>query len=143
MEGQSMAPNFQSGQLVKFEMVPALELRRRDVIVFHFPAGPVKSDGCFRDFVKRIIGLPGELVEIRQGVVLIGGVKLDEPYLSRSNLRGSMECIPSLEVARCVLQEDQYFVLGDNRDSSNDSRDWRPLPLENIVGRVLTQPQKP
>ena len=104
--------------------------RRGDVIVFH---APIKPD---RDFVKRVVGLPGERVEIRAGTVYINGVKLKESYLAGSNLTGSMDCIPKLSSFSCILQEDQYFVMGDNRGSSNDSRDWGPVGLENIVGKV-------
>ena len=103
---------------------------RGDVIVFDSPTQPE------RDFVKRVVGLPGERVEVRAGNVYINGIPLDEPYLSESNLSGSMDCIPKLEHLSCTLQKDQYFVLGDNRDSSNDSRDWGPVSLDGIVGNV-------
>ena len=104
--------------------------RRGDVVVFQAPTKPA------RDFVKRIVGLPGERIEIRAGIVYINGVKLTEPYLSDSNLTGSMECVPKLERLNCSLPENQFFVLGDNRGSSNDSRDWGTVPLGNIVGKV-------
>jgi len=104
--------------------------RRGDVIVFHAPTRPE------RDFVKRVVGLPGDRVEIRAGAVYVNGDKLDEPYLSTSNLSGSMDCIPKLQASNCTLPENQYFVLGDNRSSSNDSRDWGPVHLEGIVGKV-------
>ena len=104
--------------------------RRGDVIVFHAPREPGK------DFVKRIVGLPGEKVEINAGPIYINGDLLDEPYLSRSQLTGSMECTPTLEHNNCTLQEGQYFVLGDNRGSSNDSRNWGPVAVKDIVGKV-------
>ena len=103
---------------------------RGDVIVFHAPTKPQ------RDFVKRVVGLPGERVEIRSGAVYIDGVVLDETYLEESNISGSMDCIPNLGLVGCTLQEDQFFVLGDNRSNSNDSRDWGPVQIDSIVGKV-------
>ena len=103
---------------------------RGDVVVFHAPTRPK------RDFVKRVVGLPGEKVEIRSGGIYIDGHLLDEPYLDESNLANTMDCIPKLAHANCRLQGNQYFVLGDNRGSSSDSRDWGPVTLEAIVGKV-------
>ena len=74
------------------------------------------------------MGLPGERVEINAGVVHINGRKLDEPYLESSSLTRSYNGL--------TLGEDEFFVLGDNRSRSNDSKDWGPVPLENIVGKV-------
>ena len=96
---------------------------RGEVIVFQFPLDPT------REFVKRIIGLPGDRVEIKSGVVYINSKELPEPYLSPAISR--RHNIDSL-----YLSKDQYFVLGDNRAASNDSRDWGPVPKENIVGKV-------
>ena len=103
---------------------------RGDVIVFHAPTDDDK------DFVKRVIGLPGEKVEIRGGKIYIDGEVFNEPYLARSNLTRPMDCIPKLDSRGCRLLESQYFVLGDNRTSSNDSRNWGPVELESIVGKV-------
>jgi signal peptidase I len=95
--------------------------KRGEVIVFRFPRDPSK------DFVKRVIGLPGESVELRQGTVYINGAALEEPYLTAP---GNSTRPPIL------LGEKQYYVLGDNRASSNDSRVWGPVPEENVVGKV-------
>ena len=103
---------------------------RGDVIVFHSPTKPK------RDFVKRVVGLPGEKVEIKGGEIFIDSVRLDEAYLKHSDLSGSMGCIPKTERSNCRLGVGQFFVLGDNRGSSNDSRDWGPVPQEAIVGKV-------
>ena len=92
-----------------------------EIIVFHFPNEPR------RDFVKRVIGLPGDEVEIVDGKIRRNGYGLVEPYLRRG---GSGDMAPR------VLAEDEYFVLGDNRQQSNDSRNWGPVPEENIVGKV-------
>ena len=101
---------------------------RGNVIVFHAPNNPEK------DFVKRVVGLPGERVRISDGKVFINGAELPEPYLDGRKRSGSMDCIP--KAANCRLGENEYFVMGDNRGSSNDSRDWGPVPLSSIVGKV-------
>ena len=95
---------------------------RGDVVVFHAPSTPPK------DFVKRVVGLPGETVEIKDGRVHINDVPLSESYLPISRPLDSMDAVE--------LDTDEYFVLGDNRPSSNDSRDWGPVPLTDIIGKV-------
>ena len=158
VEGHSMKPTLDGGEYLVVNKVPYLRLdmqrlarlvpfwdveenerkyfpfshppNRGDVIVFHAPTRPK------RDFVKRVVGLSGERVEIKGGAIYIDAVKLDEPYLKDSDLSGSMECTPKTERSNCILGEGQIFVLGDNRRSSNDSRDWGPVPLENLVGKV-------
>ena len=95
--------------------------KRGEVIVFHFPRDPSK------DFVKRVIGLPGEEVEIQQGKVYINGQALTEPYLDR---------LDTSRVGPMRLKEKEYFVLGDNRRSSNDSRIWGPVSETYVVGKV-------
>ncbi|MCI0439973.1 MAG: signal peptidase I, partial [Chloroflexi bacterium] len=86
---------------------------RGEVIIFHYPLNPS------RDFVKRVIGLPGDIVEIDRGVVSVNGVELDEPYVTHPDRRSMSEF---------VVPENSYFVLGDNRRASNDSRDWGEVP---------------
>ena len=103
---------------------------RCDVIVFHAPISPQ------RDFVKRVVGMPGETVAIREGSIYINGEQSDDPCRDSSNLTRAMECIPKLELQGCRLGADQYFVLGDNRGSSNDSRDWGPVSRDSVVGKV-------
>lgn len=92
-----------------------------DVIIFHFPRDPS------RDFVKRVIGVPGDTVEIERGQVIINGQMLEEPYITQVD-RGSMRPV--------TVEHDSYFVLGDNRRASNDSRDWGLVPSANLVGRA-------
>jgi signal peptidase I len=96
--------------------------RRGEVIVFRFPRDPS------RDFVKRVIGLPGESVSLEEGYVFIDGRRLDEPYLEEQD---------DSNMAPTLVPPGSYFVLGDNRDGSSDSRHWGTVPLENIVGKVL------
>ena len=94
---------------------------RGDVVVFHYPRN------VSQDFVKRLIALPGETVEIRSGVVYVNGTALDEPYLT-SRDTGSTRLYQ--------LAEDEYFVIGDNRKGSHDSRSWGPVPEDLLLGKV-------
>jgi len=128
VKGQSMEPNFEDGDYL---IVDELSYRLRgpqrgEVIVFKYPADPSQR------YIKRIIGLPGEIVEIKEGKVIVfslSGEKVleESDYLSYST--------PG-EV-RVILEPDEYFVLGDNRYSSFDSRRWGPLEEEDIIGRVI------
>ena len=95
---------------------------RGEVIVFRFP------EDLTRNFVKRIIAVPGDTVEIRHGKVYVNGERVEEPYLQEPPTSTVME--------RKVVVPGEYFVLGDNRLHSNDSRSWGSVPLENIIGRV-------
>ena len=95
-----------------------------DVIVFQYArANPDKS------LVKRIVATPGQVVEIRHGVVYVGGEPLEEPYIENKALSSDY-------MAPLQLEQGEYFVLGDNRQHSYDSRHWGPLPQESIVGRA-------
>ena len=104
--------------------------RRGDIVVFRAPARvEAACSGARGTFIKRIVGLPGEKLSMRNGVVLINGVSLDEPYLGDS-YRGYQ----SGDWARIPL--DGYFVLGDNRTMSCDSRRWGVIRRDDIVGRA-------
>lgn len=92
-----------------------------EIIVFRFPGEPN------RDFVKRVIGLPGDEIEIVDGRVKINGFVYSEPYL-----KGPF----SYNMDPRRMAEGEYFVMGDNRSHSNDSRNWGPVPEENVVGKV-------
>ena len=98
---------------------------RGEVVVFQFP-DPVK-DNPKKDFVKRVIGLPGETVEVKDGVPYVNGVVLDEPYLLHKDMSNRDEV---------GLGDGEYYVMGDNRNHSNDSRAWGAVPAENIRGKV-------
>lgn len=119
----SMEPNFHEGQrLVVNKAVYFFgEPQRGDVVVFDAP------NRASEDFIKRIIGLPGDKVAIINGNVYINDVALDEPYIMES---------PSYTMTEKEIPEDMYFVLGDNRNHSNDSHnDWL-VPRDSIIGKA-------
>lgn len=123
VEGQSMEPNFHTGQYLIVDKISYRlhSIERGDVIVF------VPPKEANRDFIKRVIALPGERVEIRQGRVLINGKLLQEPYITVSW---------NYTYGPQVVGENEYFVLGDNRNNSSDSRMWGLLPRKNVVGKA-------
>lgn len=97
--------------------------KRGEIVVFKFPQDPSK------DFVKRVVGLPGEEIEVRGGTVFVDGGLLEEPYLAADGSRGRNGRLVQLE-------EGEYYVLGDNRAHSNDSRNWGAVPEANLRGKV-------
>ena len=119
-----------SPTLSRFEnsILPVGKIRRGDVAVFKYPADPE------RDFIKRVIGLPGETVEVNAKNVYIDGRKLDEAYTSYFNLGQGDVRKPYGPV---VIPAKHYFVMGDNRDNSQDSRYWGFLPEGYFRGRAL------
>ena len=126
VRGASMEPNFHSGDyLIVDELSYRFrEPQRGEVIVFKFP-----QDTSQR-FIKRIVGLPGDTVEINQGRIFISGVMLNETGYLPVSLGTSGE-------TKITLREDEYFVLGDNRPFSSDSRRWGVLLEEHIIGRTF------
>ncbi len=131
VRGASMEPNFTGGEyLIIDELSYQLrEPRRGEVVVFHYPDNPTQF------FIKRLVGLPGETVEINSGRVLIKsdahpqGVLLDESAYLPGNVRTG-------GTVSITLEKDEYFVLGDNRTSSSDSRSWGALDKDYMVGRA-------
>ncbi|MCY4027634.1 MAG: signal peptidase I [Acidobacteria bacterium] len=105
-------------------LLPGRTVRRGDVVVARLPADPR------RHLVKRVVGLPEETLALRGATVYIDGAPLDEPYLSRPPHRGD-------GFGPVTIPARHYFVLGDNRDLSQDSRLWGPLPHESFTGRVV------
>jgi len=119
-------------------LLPIGTIRRRDVLVFKYPEEPD------RDFIKRVIGLPGETLEVREKKVYINGAPLDEPYahyLTPAADESQYHEVTSFDVRErygpVTVPPNQYFMMGDNRDNSQDSRYWGFLPRENIKGRAL------
>jgi signal peptidase I len=110
-----------------FTIIPVSEPKFRDIIVFEFPEEPSK------DFIKRVIGLPGDKIEIRDKAVYRNGKKLQEPYVQYTD----PNIVPKRDnFGPVVVPEDKYFVLGDNRDESYDSRFWGYVKKEKIKGEA-------
>lgn len=132
VEGSSMVPNFHNGDYVIVDQLSyhLADPKRGDVITMKYPEKP----SVF--FIKRIIGLPGETVAVQGSVVTIidaNGVAtvLNETYLPEAT-RGK-----DFGNTTVTLGQDQYFVMGDNRTESSDSRIWGPLPSENVIGKAF------
>jgi signal peptidase I len=131
VEGPSMQPNFETGQFLIVSRINYLlgEPQRGDIVVFHPPGKPSDEP----PYIKRVIGLPGETVEIRNAHVYINGIELSEPYINEP-------CIP----ARCEdqtweLGSDEFFVMGDNRNHSSDSRAFGPVKHDTVIGEALVR----
>jgi signal peptidase I len=124
VDGSSMQPTLQDGEYV---LVYKLAYRlgspqRGDVIVFHYPRDPQQ------EYIKRVIGLPGDQVDIVNGQVYVNEQLIDEPYIAAS---------PRYGPGSWSVPEDALFVLGDNRNNSNDSHQWGTVPFEYVVGKAL------
>lgn len=131
VKGASMEPTFQSGDYI-FTSKVTYKFRnpqRGDVVVFKSPRNPDI------DYIKRIIGLPGDKIVISNGVITVNGNVLDEKYLSdKTNL---WETGFAKENVPIVVSKEEIFVMGDNRPRSSDSREFGPIPLESIIGQVF------
>jgi signal peptidase I len=140
VEGYSMRPTLDNGQYV---LVSRLSYRlgdfhRGDIIVFRPPMYPEETffrhlfglpsvDDNYEDYIKRIIGLPGDTVKIENGIVKVNDVALTEPYIAA----------PPEYFGEWTVPEGQLFVLGDNRNNSADSHQWGYLPMQNVLGKAL------
>ena len=139
VDGSSMLPQLHDGERLlvnKFiyydiKGVGFGHLERGDIVVFWYPDDPTKS------YVKRLIGFPGETVEVREGKVFINDVQLQEPYLSEEHNRAK------ISFERTEVKKHTYYVMGDNRDNSADSRYWGFVPEKYIYGRAFFRYWKP
>ncbi len=124
VEGSSMVPTLMQGDRLIVSRLSYIfgQPERGDIIVFQYPFGPE------RDFVKRIIGLPGETVAIQNGQVFINGKPLPPETYVQNHSRDNYGPI--------TLAEDEYFVMGDNRTGSSDSRSWGPMQAHFIIGKA-------
>ena len=112
------------------------DIHRGDVIVFDRVTNEVQHD----DLIKRVLGLPGETLEIRSCVVYINGVQVEEPYLNpeqMSQIEPSVRCGSHTDMAPVVVPDEQVFVMGDNRVQSFDSRDFGPIDTDKVRGRAF------
>ncbi len=123
VENISMKPTLQAGEFVLVNKLAYHlgQFQCGDIIVFHYPANPQE------DYIKRVIGLPGDNVKIHHGLVFVNGNQLDEPYIES----------PPLYNGDWVITADTVFVLGDNRNQSSDSHSWGFVPVQNVVGKAL------
>lgn len=128
VQGTSMSPELRDGEriLVNKFLYRFADIDRGDVVVFWYPEDPELS------FIKRVVGLPGETVEIRGGVVYIDGERIDESYVLGKNA-------DRRSLARQSIRPGHYFVLGDNRRGSNDSRSWGLVPERYIYGKAFVR----
>ncbi len=122
VQGHSMMPTMKEGQyLIINKLAYYLDNPEQgDIIVLHYPRDRT------REYIKRVIGVPGDTIEIRDGQVRVNGVLLDEPYIADHPNYNDTWIVP----------EDNYFVLGDNRNNSSDSHSWSFLPRSDIVGKA-------
>jgi signal peptidase I len=128
VEGTSMMPGLTDQERIfinKYEYKLGVgAIQRGDLVVFHFPLDRTQS------YIKRVIGLPGDSIEIHEGTVYVNGNKLDEDYVPdeyRDRVSRPKEAVPA----------NQYFVLGDHRSSSNDSRVWGFVGRSDIYGKAV------
>lgn len=138
VDGDSMLPNFINNEYLIAEkisydfQVP----RRGDIVIFRYPKNPQII------YIKRVIGLPGEVVEIKENKVFIAPSPNDqlraltEDYLSSSVKTEALISEAEEKSPKVVLANNEFFVMGDNREHSSDSREWGVLPKANIIGRV-------
>jgi len=123
VDGSSMLPTLTNEERVIVNKLAYRlgEPERGDIIVFYFPVDPSQ------EFIKRVIGLPGDQVSIHKGDILINGQRLEEPYLdARIRYEGDW-----------TVAEGQLFVLGDNRNNSLDSHNWGTVPFDYVIGKAL------
>lgn len=132
VEGTSMLPRLHDGERIfvnkliyydEYRWAPTVD--RGDIVVFWFPDDPSKS------YIKRVVGLPGDKVEIHDGIVRVNGFDLDETYLDASHN------LAHRSLPEVYVKPNYYFVMGDNRDNSSDSRIWGLVPKKYIYGKAL------
>jgi signal peptidase I len=124
VDGHSMEPSFRHNDyVIVWRLAYRLgEIERGDVVVFPYPNNPSE------DYIKRVVGLPGDRVAIQEGRLYVNGVAIDEPYLAEPMWRNFPEVI---------VPEGSVFVMGDNRNDSSDSRRWGALAIEDILGKAV------
>ncbi len=127
IQGQSMEPTLHDQEFILVDKAAYLfrPPARGDIIVFQFPLDPKES------LVKRIIAVPGDVISMVDQTVTVDGVALHESYINKSDPSN-----PFPSFRNRIIGPDEYFVMGDNRGNSSDSRDWGLVPRQDIIGRV-------
>jgi signal peptidase I len=123
VDGFSMRPTLEDGEFVLVSKLSYVwsDVERGDIVVFHFPLNPDE------ELIKRVIGLPGDRVKVQDGQVFVNEQMLNEPYIAQTPYYSG----------EWTVEDGFLFVLGDNRNNSNDSKDWGFLPAENVVGKAV------
>lgn len=131
VDGKSMEPNFHNAEYILTDKISyrISSPKRGDVIVFHSP------QDAGTDFIKRIVGVPGDLVMVKDGYFYLNGTRLDEEYINDPGKVAPGRFLR--EGATAEVPNGQYLVMGDNRLHSSDSREWGFVPRTNIVGRAF------
>jgi signal peptidase I len=125
VEGQSMEPNFHTGEYIVVNRLSYLTIgpQRGDVVVLKFPGDPEK-----KKYIKRVIGLPGETLEIKNGKIYINSQLIQEDYLPAD--------LNTQPMMKTIIQSKEYFLMGDNRLNSSDSRIWGTAPKNKLIGKA-------
>lgn len=123
VDGYSMEPTIHTGEWIIVNRLAYKlgEPERGDIVVFHYPRNPEQ------EYIKRIIGLPGDEVAVHNGQVFINGEPLNEPYIKAA---------PAYQ-GTWVVPEDSLFVFGDNRNNSSDSHNWGEVPMDKVIGKAI------
>lgn len=131
VSGRSMLPNFEDGDFILTDKISYRigEPKRGDVIVLKYPQSETQ------EFIKRIVALPGDTIQIQNGSLYINGIPLQENYLAPATVTNGASYLTAGETT--VVLENQYFVFGDNRTNSSDSRNWGPITKQEIVGKTF------
>lgn len=131
VDGKSMEPNFHNAEYILTDKISYRigSPKRGDVVVFHSP-----QDNS-TDFIKRIVGVPGDIVMVKDGYFYLNGTRLDEEYINDPGKVAPGRFLR--EGSTAEVPAGQYLVMGDNRLHSSDSREWGFVPLANIVGRAF------
>ena len=127
VEGQSMLPTFSNNDYLITEKISysIRSPKRGEIVIFHPPDNPTVN------YIKRIVGLPGDSIEVRDQNVFVNSQKINEPYLTSNEQTNT-----ATKDLNLTLKSGEYFVLGDNRNHSRDSREIGPIPYSSIVGRI-------
>lgn len=123
VDGYSMEPTLHSGEFVIVNKLAYRvgEIERGDIVVFHYPRNPEQ------EYIKRVIGMAGDEIQVRNGEVYVNGQLLEETYIKA----------PPAYQGNWVVPPDSIFVLGDNRNNSSDSHNWGPVPVEYVIGKAI------